>query len=133
MPAHGHPDAFPVRLLQHAGRGAGLAACALAVDSRSLVARPVAYLAHRHYHHHAAHAAHDAATRYGPVAAKDDDPDDAAHAGRHQLEPGRRLVSVLVRGQPDRNCAAVSDEPHQPGPGDARARAEAGEEEREMS
>src|SRR5882672_9670414 len=118
MPAHGHPDAVPVRLLQHAGCCAGFAASAVALDPRPLVARPVASIAHRHYHHHAAHAAHDAATGDGPVAAKNDDLHDAANAGRDQLEPGCRLVPVLVRGQPDRVGATVGDEPYQPGPGD---------------
>ena len=133
LSAHGHPDAVPVRLLQHAGRGPGSAAGALAVDPGPLLARPMASVAHRHYHHHAVDPAHDAATGDGPVAAENDELHDAADAGRHQLEPGRRLVPVLVRRQSGRNCAAGSDESHQPGPGDAGDCAEEGEEEREIS
>src|SRR6185503_18128034 len=119
--------------LQHAGRGPGLAAGALALDPRSLFAGPVASVAHWNYHHHAADATHDAAAGHGPVAAKDDDFHDAADAGRDQLEPGRRVVPVLVRGQPDCNRPAGGDEPYQPGPRNARDCAKAGEEEREIA
>ena len=73
---------------------------------------------------------HDAPARHGSVAAKNDDLHDAADAGRHQLEPGRRPVPVLVRGQPDRNRPTGGDEPYQPGPRDAGDCIEAGEEER---
>jgi YidC/Oxa1 family membrane protein insertase len=75
------------------GAGPGLAAGALALDPRSLFARPVASVAHWNYHHHAADATHDAAAGHGPVAAKDDDFHDAADAGRDQLEPGRRACA----------------------------------------
>ena len=65
-----------------------------------------------------------------PVATENDDLHDAADAGRHQLEPGRRPVPVLVRGQPDRNRPTGGHEPYQPGPRDAGDRVEEGEEER---
>src|SRR3954469_17488966 len=133
MPAYGHPDAIPVCVLLHAGGGTRLATGPLALDSRSFVTRPVAPVADRHYHHHAADSAHDAAARYGPVAAKDDDLHDAADARRHQLEPGCRLMPILVRRQPDRNRATVGNDPHEPGPRDARDRAEEGQEEREVA
>jgi len=58
-----------------------ICAMPLALDSGFVVIRSVASVADRDYHHHAAYPAHDAPAGNGPVAAEDDDPDDALMLG----------------------------------------------------
>ena len=58
---------------------------AVALDSRSFGARPVAHSADCDHRHDVSHAAHDAAGRNGSGAAEDDEHHDAGHDGLHEL------------------------------------------------
>src|SRR5258706_8551236 len=92
----------------------------------------MAYSPDRHCGHHVLHATPDATSWHGPSSAEDDEHHDANNAGLYQLESGSRTVPVLVDGQPDRICAASSDEPHPAGTRNARDDGETREKERQV-
>jgi len=132
LSASRHPDAVPVRLLQHAGRRARPAARALAVDPRSFLAGSVPHPADWHCDHDVVHPENDSPGGHGSFAAENDERHDAGDDGSYQLPAGRRLVSLLVRGQPDYDCTANHTEPDQAGPRNARNGGKASKEEREV-
>ncbi len=111
--AHGAADAVLVRVLPHAGCGRRTAARALSLDERSIVARPISHLAHRHHPHHVPVAEDDSGRRHGPDATEDDVVHHAGIPGGYQLVTVGGAVRVLGAGQRDRDRAADDREPNE--------------------
>src|SRR5579863_6185022 len=127
-------DSVPIshRLLPNAGRRARSAPCALALGERSLGARPLFHPAHPDGGEYVCDAAHDAAGRDGSGAAENDELVDACDDGLHFLQSAGGIKSVLRGNQFDFDAAAVSDEPHQAGPRNARDNGKARAQERKV-